>query len=331
MYTKKPKIGVVGLGFVGETIRKWFQELKGYKRGQDLFCYDTDAKKCASEDFKKADIIFVAVPTPPNPDGSCNTSIVKSIVAEIPNGKTIVIKSTVEPGTIEELQKKYPKKNFLFSPEFLTESQAWADFIDPDRQIVGHTESSKTLSSDVLALLPDAFFVSPGTKDKHCYGKVRINATEAELGKYAANVFGYIKVIFGNILADMAYGMEQKFKQEKISSKVSYDNISEMLGHDKRIGMSWLNVNYGNYCGAGGYCFPKDMNAFIRFTEKLITSLKKNKKTDKGLILSLEKGLNVLKSVRDYNVQLLKWQGLDLDGVSNHIDRMNLKPKKIRL
>ena len=66
-------------------------------------------------------IVFVAVPTPPNPDGSCNTSIVKSVVAQIPDGKTMVIKSTVEPGTAEELQKKYPKKHFLFNPEFLTE------------------------------------------------------------------------------------------------------------------------------------------------------------------------------------------------------------------
>lgn len=315
---------------VGDTIRKWFQEIKGYKRGVELFCYDTDTKKGANEDYKKADIIFVAVPTPPNPDGSCNTSIVKSVSAEIPDGKTVVIKSTVEPGTVEWLQNKYPKKNFIFNPEFLTESQAWSDFIDPDRQIIGHTKNSKSLASDVLALLPDAFFVSPGTKDKHCYGKIRINATEAEIGKYAANVFGYIKVIFGNILADMAYGMTQKFKKDGIAAEVSYNNIAEMLGHDKRIGMSWLNIDHGNYCGAGGFCFPKDMNAFIKFSERLMQELKGNKKADKVLISSLAAGLNVLKSVHEYNLQLLKWQGLSLEEVSYHNNKLKTEPKKIR-
>ena len=327
----KTKIGVVGLGMVGETVRKWFQEIKNYKRGVELFCYDTDAKKGYNDDYKKADIIFVAVPTPPNPDGSCNTSIVKSVVAEIPDGKTVVIKSTVEPGTVEYLQKKYPQKFFLFSPEFLSESQAWSDFVDPDRQIVGHTEASKSLTSDVVALLPDAFFVSPGTKDKDCYGKLRINATEAEIGKYANNVFGYIKVIYGNILADISYGLTQKFKKEGIATLVEYDNIAQFLGHDKRVGMSYLNVNHRDYCGAGGYCFPKDMSAFIKFGQKLIADLKKKKHKDKGLIKSLEAGLKVLKSIEDYNIQLLKWQGLSLKEISHHTNRIKIKPKKIRV
>ncbi|MEK7078366.1 MAG: hypothetical protein AAB911_02250 [Patescibacteria group bacterium] len=329
--SQKFKIGVVGLGMVGDTIRRWFEEIQNYKRGKELFCYDTDAKKGYGDDYKKADIVFVSVPTPSNPDGSCNTSIVKSVVAEIPDGKTVVIKSTVEPGTAEELQKKYPKKYFIFNPEFLTESQAWSDFIDPDRQIVGHTEKSKSFTSEVANLLPDAFFVSPGTKNKDCYGKVRINATEAEIGKYAANVFGYIKVVFGNILADLAHATTQKFKNEGIEAVVNYDNIKEMLGHDKRIGLSWLNVNHGNFCGAGGFCFPKDMNAFIHFTEKLIKTLKKTKKSDKGLAQSLEAGLRVLTSVHDYNVQLLKWQGLDLEEVSYHNNKLQKEPKKIRV
>ena len=114
----KIKIGVVGLGMVGETVRKWFQEIKNYKRGVELFCYDTDAKKGYNDDYKRADIIFVAVPTPPNPDGSCNTSIVKSVAAEIPDGKTVVIKSTVEPGTVESLQKNTPKRILFLIPNF---------------------------------------------------------------------------------------------------------------------------------------------------------------------------------------------------------------------
>ena len=134
-----------------------------------------------------------------------------------------------------------------------------------------------------MALLPDAFFVSPGTKDKNCYGKIRINATEAEIGKYAANVFGYIKVIFGNILADIAHGMEQKFKNNKTAATVSYKNISEMLGHDRRIGMSWLNVNHGNYCGAGGYCFPQRYERFYFFFGKTFGIRQKNQKVRPGI------------------------------------------------
>ncbi len=327
----KIKIGVVGLGMVGGTVQKWFEEIKSYKRGQELFCYDIDPKKNANDDITKADIIFVAVPTPPNADGSCNTTLVKNTVAEIPDGKVIVVKSTVEPGTVEYLQKKHPKKLFLFSPEFLSESQAWSDFVDPDRQIVGHTEKSKSFSSDVVGILPDAFFVSPGTKDKDCYGKLRVNATEAEMGKYANNVFGYIKVIYGNILADLACALTEKFKKDGIDTKVSYENIAQILGHDKRVGMSYLHVNHGNFCGAGGYCFPKDMNAFIKFSEKLIKDLKNRKHKDKGLINSLVAGLKVLVSVRDYNVQLLKWQGLTLKEVSYHGNKLKKQPKKIRV
>src|SRR3990167_707539 len=140
--TNKLKIGIIGLGMVGEPIRRWFEEINGFKRGRELFCYDADPKKSYTDDVNKADIVFVSVPTPSNPDGSCNTSIVESAVAGLKNGKIIVVKSTVPPGTVADLQKKYPKKRLIFNPEFLTESQAWEDFISPDRQIIGSTVKS---------------------------------------------------------------------------------------------------------------------------------------------------------------------------------------------
>src|SRR3990167_5591886 len=125
--SSKIKVGIIGLGMVGEPIRKWFEEILGYKRGRDLFCYDADPKKSYSDDINKADVVFVSVPTPPNPDGSCNVSIVKSVVPTIKDGKIVVVKSTVSPGTVQELQNKHPRKRFIFNPEFLTESQAWED------------------------------------------------------------------------------------------------------------------------------------------------------------------------------------------------------------
>lgn len=267
MANSKIKIGIVGLGMVGEPIRKWFEELNGYKRGRDLFCYDVDSKKGYSDDINKADVVFVSVPTPSNNDGSCNTSIVESAVSKIKDNKIVVVKSTVPPGTVERLQKKYPKKRLIFNPEFLTESQAWNDFISPDRQIVGHTSKSVSDTVEVLNLLPKKHFIRPWTSD---YSKKSVNATEAEFGKYASNVFGYIKVIYGNILADLCYAINKKYEFEDLKAagpergqRVDYENIRELMGADLRIGPAWLNIAHGNYSGAGGYCLAPEERLFV--------------------------------------------------------------------
>ena len=226
MANNKIKVGIIGLGMVGEPIRRWFEEKSGYKRGRDLFCYDVDSKKGYSDDVNKADVIFVSVPTPTNPDGSCNVSIVELAVAGLNDGKIVVVKSTVTPGTVERLQKKHPKKRLIFNPEFLTESQAWEDYLSPDRQIVGHTAKSISDAVEVLNLLPKKHFIRPWTSD---YSKKSVNATEAELGKYASNVFGYLKVIYGNVLADFCYALG---KVQGV--KVDYENIKELIGADLR-------------------------------------------------------------------------------------------------
>jgi len=328
MANNKLKIGIIGLGMVGEPVRRWFEEHNGYKRGKDLFCYDADPKKGYADDVNKADVIFVAVPTPTNPDGSCNTSIVESVVGSLKNGKIVVVKSTVAPGTVENLQKKYPKKRIIFNPEFLTESQAWEDFISPDRQIIGSTTKSVSDAIEVLNLLPKKNFIRPWTSD---YMKKSVNATEAEFGKYASNVFGYIKVVYGNILADLAHALDKKYKKDKVPSRVSYENIKELIGADLRIGSAWLNVEHGQYSGAGGYCFPKDMNAFIAFGETLEKDVVKKKLLDKQHLKVLQMGLAVLKAVRDYNKILVEAQGLSMDDVSRHNKEIiTQKRKKIR-
>lgn len=260
---------------VGDPIRRWFEEERGYRRGKDLFCYDVDPKKGFHDDINLAEFIFVAVPTPSNPDGSCNISIVENAVDTIKDNKIIIIKSTVEPGTVERLQANYPRKKFIFNPEFLTESQAWLDYIKPDRQIIGHTAASRSDTKEVLALLPKAHFERPWSSD---YTKRSINATEAELAKYASNIFGYIKVIYGNILADICHALEQDFKRRGIGAGVDYESVREVISADPRIGSAWLNVSHGNYCGSGGYCFPKDMQAFIKFGENLLTRSARSKK-----------------------------------------------------
>lgn len=311
----KLKVGIIGIGMVGDPIRRWFEEKKGYRPGKELFCYDADPKKGYSDDVNKADVIFVSVPTPSNPDGSCNTSIVDVAVSTIKDGKIVVVKSTIVPGTVERLQKKHPKKKFIFNPEFLTESQVWEDYISPDRQILGTTNKSTTDVLEVLALLPQKHFVRPWSSD---YAKKSVNATEAEMGKYASNVFGYMKVIFGNIMADACYALGKVYVKEGIKSDIDYENIREMLGADLRIGPGWLNVDHGVYNGAGGYCFPKDMNAFIHFLEDTAEKMPKGKKQDKEFLAVFQKGIAAFKAIRAYNEALIKAQGLTMADVMRH-------------
>lgn len=275
--TKKPSIGIVGLGMVGMPLFKYFSE-SNWKRGKNLFCFDS-VKEEFKDSLKKAKIIFVCVPTPVRKDGSCDTSIVETVIkTHKDKNKVFVIKSTIEPGTANRLEKKY-KIPVLFSPEFLTEANAWNDFINPDRQIVGHTANSKKYAKNIIKILP-----------KSDFDIFDIHSTEAELGKYASNVFGALKVVYSNIIADFAGALS-----------VRYGKVQNVFTSDKRIGKSWTDVGHGSYRGYGGYCFPKDTDALIALGEKL------------GV-----RGTKVLKAIREYNEELLKSQGLDSKIVSLH-------------
>ncbi|MEK7085247.1 MAG: hypothetical protein AAB904_01820, partial [Patescibacteria group bacterium] len=194
MNDQNMRIGIVGVGMVGGTLRRYFEEVKNLKRGKNLFLYDADPQKGFRDDINRADIIFICVPTPPQKNGGADLSGIESALASLKGEKAAVIKSTVPPGTTERCQKKFPKLKLLFSPEFLTESRAWEDMLRPDRQIVGHTEQSKNQAGPILTILPQAFFSSPGTLGTYQF--IRANATEAELGKYAGNLFAAMKVAY---------------------------------------------------------------------------------------------------------------------------------------
>ncbi len=298
---QKQILGIIGVGWVGAQLRRYFEELRGYKSGKDLMLYDVLPERCAG-DIERAEILFVCLPTPRNPnDGSCDISIIEKALAKIKKPKTIVIRSTVPPGTTEKFQKHYPKHKFLFNPEFLTESQAWNDMLRPDRQIVGFTEQSITEANNVLALLPRAPFMSPwGTG---AYGRMRITATEAECIKYAGNVYLVRKVNWANALASMA---------EKLG--VNYEHIRFGMGADYRIGDSHLDVTHGGYRGWGGYCFPKDLDALMASAKSI----------------GANETYTLLESDRKFNEILLASQGLTIEEVSEHIDVLEkiLKAKK---
>lgn len=320
---KKLKIGIIGLGMVGSPLKKYFEK-KGLKRNKDLFCYDADLGKGFNDDINQADIIFICVPTPKTKSGLCDTRIVDSVVKKFHNKKNVlVVKSTVEPGTIAKLQKKY-NCPILFNPEFLTEAQAWEDFMRPDRQVVGHTAKSKKHASVVLGILPQAYFSSPGVIGT--YDFIGLNSSEAEMGKYAGNVFGVIKVSYANILADLCQALESVLKKQGIKEKVNYDNVRHMMAYDSRIGGAFLDVKHGGYRGFGGFCFPKDMSAFISFVRKIEKKIDK-KSANKKLV---GKGLAVLEAIWNYNEELLKSQGLTVEQVSSHDDELAKKLKKIK-
>ncbi len=165
-------------------------------------------------------------------------------------------------------------------------------------------------------MIPKAHFERPWSSD---YTKKEINATEAELAKYASNVFGYIKVVYGNILADLCCALTVNLGSRGINAGADYENVKEAISADPRIGPAWLDVERGNYCGAGGYCFPKDMNALTKFAEDLTAKLSGGKnKANAGLVESLKKGIEVLKAVVAYNKTVLGWQRLTIEDVSRH-------------
>lgn len=319
---KNPKIGIVGLGMVGSPLKRYFEE-HGMKRGKNLFLNDSDPSKSFNDDINKADIIFICVPTPKAKDGSCDTSIVESVVKKFKGtDKILIIKSTVSPGTAARLKNKYSCLLF-FSPEFLTEANAWNDFIKPDRQIVGHT-NNYVIAEHILKILPKAKFSYPSHD-------IKINATEAEMGKYGANVFGAMKVAYGNILADFCEGLTRVLNKEGIKEFVHYEHVKRIISGDKRIGPAWLNVRYGNYRGFGGYCFPKDTDAFMAFAKKMEKKLPSKIKEDKNLKKLIKAGIAFLEKMREYNIELLKSQGLSLEEVSHHDKTLEqkLRVKKV--
>lgn len=288
-HNKKLSVGIIGVGMVGTPLKRWFEERRGYRRGQDLFLFDTDPAKGFFDDINSADVIFIAVPTPRTATGAAGIAAVEDAFSKIAEDKIVVLKSTVPPGTTEYFQKKYPAIKALFNPEFLTEKRAWEDFVKPDRQIVGFTAESMDAAHAALSLLPKAPFMSPwGT---NTYRPTKITATEAEIIKYGGNVYFARKINFVNALADLA-----------ASHGADYDNIRAAMAADFRIGDSHLDVAHGGYRGFGGYCFPKDTDALIAHM------------AERGLA----EGEALLQSDRDFNERLLASQGLTWDEVSVH-------------
>ncbi|MGE5541245.1 MAG: hypothetical protein ACM3TU_03115 [Bacillota bacterium] len=237
------RVGFIGQGWIGKNYADDFE-----RRGYEVVRYALEEPYAANKEaVGECDIVFIAVPTPTTPEGF-DVSIVTSVLSCVGEGKIAVIKSTIVPGTTEALQRQFPDRIILHSPEFLREAHAAHDAAHPERTIIGipeDTEHYHAAAARVLAVLPESPY------------RAVMSARAAELIKYGGNVFLALKVVYANLLYDLA-----------ASLNVPYEEVKEGMGADSRIGPSHLSPvqasghtsNPGR--GAGGHCFIKDLEAF---------------------------------------------------------------------
>lgn len=268
----KPLIGFIGQGFIGKSYADDFE-----RRGYAVVRYSMEEPyRGNKEKIKECDIVFVAVPTPTTPKGY-DCSIVKDVLALVGKGKTAVIKSTLLPGTTEKLQRLYPDRFVFHSPEFLTARTAAHDAMHPDRNIVGipvQNAAAKEKARLVLSILPQAAY------------EALLTSREAEFVKYGGNCWFYFKVLFVNMLYDLA-----------LQQGVDYAQVRDAMAADPRIGRTHLDPVHESGRGAGGLCFIKDFRAFRLLYEKEI-----------GDTL----GIGVLDALEKKNIDLLVSSGKDL-------------------
>lgn len=237
-------VGVVGNGFVGETIAFAFSPTSNVK------IYDVNPLKTTNtlEEVMGQEFIFVCLPTPMLSDGSQDISFIEDFFGNvIYNENTVfIIKSTVLPGTTESLVKKYGH-NIVFSPEFLTERTAKLDMLTQARIILGGEPS---LTKRVEELFNDRFM------NRHI---IHTDSKTAEFVKYMNNTFFAAKVSL----------MNEYYRLSQLIG-VNWDDALYGFASDGRIGDSHLHVpGPDGKLGFGGTCFPKDINALITMAKEV--------------------------------------------------------------
>lgn len=286
---KKPIIGCIGQGWIGKNYANDFES-----RGYTVVRYGLEPEYTGNKAaILDCDIVFIAVPTPTTREGF-DASIVRSVLPLVGKDKTVVIKSTLLPGTTEELQKGFPNIIVLNSPEFLQEVTASYDASHPSRNLIGMPEDSarhRAAAEAVLAVLPPAPFA-----------KI-MSARAAELTKYAGNVYLATKVVFANMLYDLTETLG-----------IDYQEVREALGADPRIGTSHLAVMSASGHstkagrGAGGHCFIKDLEAFRRLYDHMQHDPESKMVLDalvrknNALLVGSEKDIDLLTGVYSENV-----------------------------
>ena len=279
------KIIVIGSGYVGLVTGACLSET-----GIDVCCVDTDAAKIAflgqgkvpiyepglqeivernirtgrlhfttdvSACIGGADVVFIAVGTPPDQDGSADThsviEVARTIGRTITGYTVVAVKSTVPVGTTQqvgtEIRKELHKRNasiefdVVSNPEFLKEGRAVSDFMTPDRVVVG---AESTRAERTMELLYKPFMM---TRNRMLFTDI----ATAEMIKYAANAMLATRISFMNEMANLC---------ERVGADI--DNVRRRIGADPRIGAKF---HYAG-CGYGGSCFPKDVRALIATADR---------------------------------------------------------------
>lgn len=246
----KMKIGIVGIGVLGKAIESYYKrerldKLLGPYYDDEVFCYDKHKNIGSIVGINKADMIFICVPTPRGKNNECDVSIVDEAISYLVDKKIVVIKSTVAPFTTDTLQIKYPQHQLIFNPEFLTERHSYIDFYEPKIQIVGYTNKSKKIASEVLEILPQARFF-----------KI-MPAAAAEMFKYVRNCYLASKNVFFNQIYDLC-----------LTAGIDYKFIKVCAEADPWIGPEHLDPNLDGFRGFNGKCLPKDTEAFLTWAGK---------------------------------------------------------------
>ncbi len=274
------KIAIIGTGYVGLVTGTCFAEV-----GHEVICVDCDAEKIrllqaggmpiyepgleelvqqnvmagrlhfttsTAEGVERSDMVFIAVPTPPLPDGSVDLSFMEGVARDIAatmNRYLIVVdKSTVPVKTgdkVAETIRRYGKAKVEFdvvsNPEFLREGSAVEDFLKPDRVVIG-VRSPRPVAAMKEVYAP---FNAP---------IIVTDINSAELIKHAANSFLALKISYINALSVLCE-----------ASGANVQEVAHGMGMDPRIGRQFLDASLG----FGGSCFPKDLSAFIKISEQL--------------------------------------------------------------
>ncbi len=274
------RIAVIGSGYVGLVTGACFSSV-----GHRVICVDVDEKKIAGlkkgllpiyepglgaivkGSLKKktlsfttdldaavraSEVVFIAVGTPPRPNGDADLSTVENVARAIArqiNGyKLIVEKSTVPVQTGEWIAKtvrenapKGAKFDVASNPEFLREGSAVEDFMHPDRVVLGvASKKARTMLESLYKPFKATLVIT--------------DLKSAEIIKHASNSFLAMKISFINAISRVCE-----------LAKADVSQVALGMGLDRRIGKSFLNAGIG----FGGFCFPKDLSAFVRISEKL--------------------------------------------------------------
>lgn len=239
------KIGIIGGGFVGKaTSLLSCDEISA-------IIFDLNPERCSPlgttlQDVANCDLVFIAVNTPMNEDGSCHTGIVESAIEDVRRlnaDAKIVIRSTVPPGTSERL-------GVSFMPEFLTEHNWQQDFLENDTWIIGSYDQK------VRELFQNLIWTAYENGDLQYAAVATTTPGEAEMCKYIKNCFLATKVSLFN-----------EFYQYCKVKGIDYDRAKELACYDARVGEGHTrvpNYEFGSdvpVFGYGGHCFPKDVKA----------------------------------------------------------------------